>query len=297
MKRPLNTVRIVGSFILIVAVILACQQDQNLSLNAKVQQSVQAAQENSAMVASTQDVVNTTAGAFVSQGISYGRFADSGDVGGDDDECKPTITNTIKINRISLDSVIISGKLIIDFGTGTTCPDSTEMRKGKIIDSVYMVISKTMHKSAEFVTFQNYWRDSTQLDGSFSITSGTGVPTVVTINETKVRYHDGTSTTWKGDLTFTIQKSGTGNTFSSTMTLTGSWSGVTRKGTDFSANITKEVVFKAGCFGHNHKFLPVSGTIDIVSGGVTSTIDFGDGTCHKTYTITSAGKTTVHRIG
>jgi len=237
--------------------------------------------------------VSTTASAFSSQGLTFGRFAEHGD-DNDSVECKPTITSTVTITRLG-DSTVISGKLIIDFGT--ICTDTSEMKKGKIIDSIYVVLSKTVHRASEFVAFDNYWRDSTSIDGSFSITSGTGQPTVVKISGTKVRYKDGSSSSWTGDLTFTTEKSGVGNSYTASMTATGSWGGVTRSGTSFSGNITKDVVFKAGCFGHRHKFMPVSGTIDIVTSGVTSTIDFGDGTCDRTYTITSAGQTTTHHLG
>jgi len=290
----MNIVRVVGLATVIAAFALACQQDSQNLLGVKMQQSAQAAQENSAMIASAQDVVNTTASAFSSQGLTFGRFAEHGDDDDDSLECKPTITNTIKIVRAG-DSTVISGKIIIDFGTA--CTDTSEMKKGKIIDSIYVVLSKTVHRASEFVTFDNYWRDSTSIDGSFSITSGTGQPTIVKIKGTKVRYRDGTTSSWTGDLTFTTVKSGTGNSYAASMTVTGSWSGVTRSGTSFSGNITKDVVFKAGCFGHRHKFVPVSGTIDIVAGGVTSTIDYGDGTCDRTYTITSAGQTTTHHLG
>ncbi|HTH56157.1 MAG TPA: hypothetical protein VL728_08920 [Cyclobacteriaceae bacterium] len=294
MIRPLNTWRVVGLATLIVALALACQHDdsQNL-LGVKMQQSNQAAQDNSVMIASAQDVVSTTASAFSSQGLTFGRFAEHGD-DNDSVECKPTITSTVTITRLG-DSTVISGKLIIDFGT--ICTDTSEMKKGKIIDSIYVVLSKTVHRASEFVAFDNYWRDSTSIDGSFSITSGTGQPTVVKISGTKVRYKDGSSSSWTGDLTFTTEKSGVGNSYTASMTATGSWGGVTRSGTSFSGNITKDVVFKAGCFGHRHKFMPVSGTIDIVTSGVTSTIDFGDGTCDRTYTITSAGQTTTHHLG
>jgi hypothetical protein len=296
MKRTVNTIRVVGMMALVIALALACQHDsQDFLQPFKMQQSVQTAQDNSAMIAAAQDVVSTTGSAFANQGLTYGRFADD-DEGESDDDCKPTITNTIKINRVTADSTIISGTLTIDFGTGATC-DSSEMKKGKIIDSVYIVLSKTMHKSLESITFQNSWKDSTQIDGSFSVSSATGSPTVVKIKGTKIRYHDGTQSSWTGDLTFTYQKSGVGSTYTSSITLTGSWSGTTRKGVNFSANITKDVVFKAGCFGHRHKFIPVSGTIDVTTNGTTSTIDYGDGTCDRLYTITTGGTTTTHHLG
>src|SRR5689334_15079250 len=99
MMKPFNTVCVVGLFILVFALAFACQHDSENLLGVKMKQSTQAAQDNSAMIASAQDVVSTTADAFSSQGLTFGRFADQGD-GEDDDgdslECKPTITNTIK---------------------------------------------------------------------------------------------------------------------------------------------------------------------------------------------------------
>ncbi|MBI1770477.1 MAG: hypothetical protein HYR67_19080 [Bacteroidetes bacterium] len=298
MKKPLNFVRIVGLVALIVALVFACHEDQNLLLNQKVKQSAQAAVDNSQMIATAQDVVNVTASAFANQGITFGRVADGHD---DDDEfeCKPSIINNIKIDRSHPDSLIISGTITIDFDSAI-CGDSAEVRKGKIIDSLMLVIvikDKSVFKSFEKITFQNYWKDSVNVNGIISVSAATGSPTVVKVNGTKIKYHDGSSSSWSGDLVFTYQRSGVGNTYSSTMTLTGSWSGTTRSGTNFTANITKEIDFKAGCFGHRHKFIPVSGTVVITANGVVSTIDYGDGTCDRIYTITTAGATTEHHLG
>ncbi len=77
------------------------------------------------------------------------------------------------------------------------------------------------------------------------------------------------------------------------MKLTGALKGITRSGAEFKATITSEIVFKRGCFGR-HSFVPVSGTVEVTTAGVTSVIDYSDGTCDEDYTITTAGVLTEH---
>jgi len=298
MKRPFNSIRIVGLMGMMIALMLACQHDglqDSASSQSKVKLSAQAALENNTMINATQDAVNVTASAFASQGLVYGRVADEGhdDDGEDEGDCRPKITNTIKVNNTNPDSVIISGMITIDFDADTTCHN----RSGKIIDSVFMVLSRTNYQSFESITFQNYWKDSTNIDGSISVSASKGNPTVVTVNGSKIRYRDGSQSSWSGNLVYTYQRSGTGSSSTSMGTLTGSWHGTTRSGTAFSAEITKEIDFKGGCFGYRSRLIPVSGTIEITTDGVDSVIDYGDGTCDRIYTITTAGTTTEHHLG
>ncbi len=295
MKRLMNLFRVVGLIGMMIAIMLACQHDglqDSASTQTNIKLSSQAALENHAMISATQDAVNVTANAFASQGLVYGRVAEGGDdEGEDDDDCRAKITKNITINNINPDSVVIAGTITIDFDADTTC----ENRSGKIIDSVLIVLSRTNYQSFESITFQNYWKDSTNIDGVISIAASKGNPTVVKINGTKIKYRDGSSSSWSGDLVFTYQRSVSGSPRMAT--LTGSWHGTTRKGTSFSAEITKEVVFKGGCFSYRHKLVPVSGTINITVNGVASVIDYGDGTCDRIYTITTAGVTTEHHFG
>jgi len=179
---------------------------------------------------------------------------------------------------------------MIDYGTGIGCNDSLEMRKGQVIDSFRLVIKlkdSVWFSLSEKITFVKFIRDSTQLDGSISITSSTGQPTIVTIDETKIKYQDGTISTWSGNLTFTIHNST--HRWEGTIDLTGSWSGTTRNGISFSANITKAIEFNSSC---SLRRIPVMGIVEITSNGVMSTVDYGDGTCDKLYTITVAEVTT-----
>ena len=91
-----------------------------------------------------------------------------------------------------------------------------------------------------------------------------------------------------------MKRMAAGTVRGSTMKITeGSIEGTTREGAEFTTTIIKEIVFKRGCNGR-HAFVPVSGTVDVVTGGVSSTIDYGDGSCDKDFTITTAGVTTEH---
>ena len=289
----MNTMRIVGLVMLLIAFVVSCQHEAQEEKQVQIQRSNQAAQDNSSMIAATQDAVSLTGSAFANQGIAYGRM--EGEEGDNDDfECRPIVTNNIIVDRSHPDSLVISGSIIIDFGDGTTC-DSTHVRKGKIIDSIMLVVvlkDRIIFKSSEKITFQNYWRDSTQVDGMISVNAATGSPTIVSINGSRIRYHDGTISSWTGSLVFTYHK----NTIARIIDVTGSWSGTTRHGITFSATIIETIEYKTGCFGHFGRFIPVSGKINVVTNGVTSTIDYGSGTCDRVYTITTAGVTTEHRL-
>ena len=73
----------------------------------------------------------------------------------------------------------------------------------------------------------------------------------------------------------------------------GSITGITRSGAEFTTTVTKEIVFKRGCNGRRG-FVRVSGTVEITTGGVTATLDYGDGSCDKDFTITTGGVVTPH---
>src|SRR5947209_16092338 len=109
MKKPLNLMRIVGLVGLTIVLVLSCQREGDQGFLVKqigINQSAQAALDNNQMIATAQDLVNVTGSAFANQGITYGRVAD-GDGGDDDDDfdCKPSITNNIKIDTSHPDSL------------------------------------------------------------------------------------------------------------------------------------------------------------------------------------------------
>ncbi len=297
--KSVKSMAFIGFFALIA---WACQDDNASELTSKTQSS-NAAQDNSKIVAVTQDVMNITADAFASKGLTGGRVAGNhdGDDNDDDDDndsrgCQPSISGSFNLDRTHPDSLIYTGTFIIDFGDGSTCSDSTHIRKGKVIDQFTWILSfkdSVTFTSIETISFEGFYKDSTQLDGTFVIKSASGQPTTVEAQNAKITYADGTSFSWEGTLAYTYEKFGSRHCKGKTMKLTGALTGTTRLGAEFTATITSEIVFKRGCFG-KHSFVPVSGTVEVTTAGVTSVIDYGDGTCDKDYTITTAGILTEH---
>jgi hypothetical protein len=313
MKR--STKKIIGSFAwiaLFVLILGACQNDDVNPLTTKENAS-SSARENSEIVAVTEEVMDITDGIFVSRGFSGGRTADGGpghdghdDEDDNDDDhgdkhhdsrgCKPSISGSFNLDRSHQDSLIYTGTFIVDYGDGSTCPDSAHVRKGMVIDSITFIVSfkdSITFTSTESVKFVGFTKDSTAIDGNFVIKSSTGNPTTVEAQDAKITYADSTSFSWNGILTFEYEKKGSRHCKGNVMKITdGSIEGTTRSGADFTATVTTEIVFKR-CNG-KRSFVPVSGTVDITTGGVSSTLDYGDGSCDKDFTITTAGETTEH---
>jgi hypothetical protein len=285
----------------------ACHNDDAVQLTPK-EQAGKAAKESSAMVAITQDVMAITDGLMPSNGFAGGKTAHDGDDDDDDgddnddgdddsDKCKPSISGSFKVNRSFRDSLIFTGIFTLDFGDGSACDDSLRRRKGKIIDSITVNVGlkgSRRFASTEKITFQGFHKDTVQVDGTFIVKSSTGNPTTVEAQNAKITYSDGTSFSWDGTLTFVYDKKGSRHCKGTVKKITdGTITGTTRSGAAFTATITKEIVFKRGCFG-KQAFIPVSGTVEVTTSGITSTFDYGDGSCDKVYTITTAGIATDH---
>jgi hypothetical protein len=299
----------IAGFVLILG---ACQNDDVNPLTTKQNASLSAI-DNSEIVAVTEEVMDITDGIFISRGFSGGRTADGGpghdDHADDDNEddhgdkhydsrgCKPSISGSFNLDRSHQDSLIYTGTFIVDYGDGSTCPDSAHVRRGMVIDSITFIVSfkdSITFTSTETVKFVGFTKDSTAIDGNFIIKSSTGNPTTVEAQDAKITYADGTSFSWNGTLTFEYEKKGSRHCKGNVMKITeGSIQGTTRSGAEFMATVTKEVIFKRGCNGRRF-FVPVSGSVEITTGGVTSTLDYGDGSCDKDFTITTAGETTEH---
>lgn len=308
-KKFFESLICVGLFLVFLG---ACQTDDVSPLTAKQNAGV-AAEDNSQIVAVTDEVMDITDGIFVSRGFTGGRVGESGPGhdGNDDDQgedengehhdsrgCKPSISGSFNLDRSHRDSLIYTGVFVVDYGNGSTCPDSAHVRKGKVIDSIAFIVSfkdSLRFTSKETITFDGFWKDSTQLDGKFIISASTGNPTTAEAIGAKITYADGTSFSWDGSLTFVYEKKGSRYCKGSVKTITeGHIEGMTREGAPFTATVVEDVVLKR-CNG-KRAFVPVSGVVDVTTGGVTSTLDFGDGSCDKKFTVTTAGETTDHSL-
>lgn len=277
--------------------LFACDDNDNLSPEESRAKAEVAAQDNSEMLAATQEVLDVTSMALLEKGVSGGRTSSGGRLSEHGFNCYPTISASYDVKK-NADSIVYSGTIVIDFGDGSSCEDSTKVRSGKITDVFKTVIrynDSIPARSTEVITFENYKKDSVELNGVFTSAYSSDGSSTVEIDDAVLTYEDGTSASWSGTLSYSYDNNGTLHWKDDTKTLTGSITGTTRTGDNFNAEITNDVVFSYECEGKHD--VPVSGTISINVGGSSSEVDYGDGTCDKIYTITTNGETTEYTFG
>ena len=155
---------------------------------------------------------------------------------------------------------------------------------------VNLLNHKAWH-SVETVTLNNFSHDGKTVSGTFTAEAAPGGLQWLHVQNAVLHIDDSVDTevSWSGDLTITRDNGGTISRDDDTKTIEGSVSG-TINDVSFTSAITSALIIKWECYhGRN---VPVQGTIDITSEGAVTTLDFGDGTCDKLYTSTSAGVST-----
>lgn len=287
-----------------------------------------AAQSNSQIVTATQDVSDITASAITTKGLAGGRKLFPLSAREAHHGCDPTITANFSVFK-GKDSLAIKGNMVIDYGDGSTCTDSTEVMKGKILDTFDLILSNRDSVSfslTDSITFDGFQKDSIQLAGLIVKHSTQWQTTDIDIHDARITYADGTFVNFSGSLesvlgrisvsnhnddadqgndgnwddhdgnqndststgSDSVSNPGGGDHWSYGRTVTGSLSGVTRDGSTFTAEITSPIVYDFSC----SMKVPVSGTITLTVAGVESTIDYGNGSCNRKYTIDCGGKST-----
>jgi hypothetical protein len=275
------------SLIAVVAILLmiSCQEDLVPKKLSSTEQAELAARDNAESLIAIQEALDVTAGALEDKGVAEGRVKQGGSH--DNYGCKPSVNLTLNIDRNHPDSLLYWGTIIINYGDGSSCA-STDKRTGKITDEFRINIStkvKGKFIAKEKITFENFIKGSRSFDGTFAVASVNGRKTSVTSSGMTVGYDDGTTSSWTGNLAFAYEdvskKKGE-------LKISGSISGTSRQGMPFTATITNDLLFKGGCLGLT-KQIPVSGKITITTNNATSLVDYGDGTCDKSYTVTIDG--------
>jgi hypothetical protein len=96
-------------------------------------------------------------------------------------------------------------------------------------------------------------------------------------------YSDGTSTTWNHTHTSTLIEGGNTPThWDNVWSTTGNSSGVNRNGVAYTSTIIEPLIKKATCRWISE------GKIEVTRDGNTSSLDFGDGSCDRFATLTTA---------
>lgn len=175
------------------------------------------------------------------------------------------------------------GKIVtIDFGTGC------EGKRGKIFaGKIIIEYKETTTEKSKTVSFENFSIDENTIEGGKSIVkieaNGNGNPEATHSVDMTVTLTTGEILTKKGTkIREKIEGASTDDRGDDVYSISGSWESVNKEGVVKNATITTNLRREYAC-----KYI-VSGVIEITKDGVTSTLDFGDGSCDNVATLTDA---------
>lgn len=192
--------------------------------------------------------------------------------------------NFMVCTDISLD--LMEKSITVDFGEGCEDPRG-RIRKGKIIITYSGFYFET--GSVITTTFENFEIDGLQIEGTRTVTNVSEANDNIPIFSVKI---EGGKVTWP-DGTFATREANRTKSWTSASTplndefqIEGTANGITRAGRAYKATITEKIIFRIAC-ANDRIFIPVQGGKDIeIDGSLTITVDYGDGTCDNTVTIT-----------
>lgn len=191
---------------------------------------------------------------------------------------------------ISLNFTASPKVLTIDYGSNNTLCFDGKYRRGKVMVSFTGLYRDS--GSNHTITFDNYYVNDYKVDGNIAVINNghntAGNLTFSVASALNIRDTSGNTLTYNGNHTREWvageQTAGLHAWGDDVYSITGSSSGTSFNGTQFSSNITSAIIFALNC-----KWIE-KGTIDFKpSGKLTRTIDFGNGDCDNKATVTIAG--------
>ena len=280
---------------LLPAMLVACDDnDDDLSPEQSKARTEVAAKDNSRIFAVTQEVLDLTSLALLEKGVSSERETSGGRLN-EKLACYPTISASYDVKK-SADSVVYDGTITVDFEDGSSCADSVSARRGKITDKFRYVISyrdSVPLRATETITFDGFEKDSVKVDGTFINTLASDGSRNVDIDNAVLTYPDGMSASWNGQLNFRHDDGGTRfKPVDDTRSLLGNLTGTTREGVNFNSSVAEALQYANHC--GDQADIPTSGVVELVLGETNAQVDYGDGTCDTSYTITVNGETTTY---
>jgi hypothetical protein len=193
-----------------------------------------------------------------------------------------------------------SGTATITFGPNGCTDKRGNVRKGQII--VHWSGGLWFHEGSVItITLNNYTINNLAIAGTRTITC-----TAFTLDPFSVTWNVAASHTFTWpDATTAIRvvnktKKWDHTASEDTYTVTNgpgvvanAASGTNRHGSEYTVSITTPLVYLGSCIKANKVFMPVSGVkvVTNITKSKTVTIDFGDGDCDNTFTVTVDGKT------
>jgi hypothetical protein len=190
---------------------------------------------------------------------------------------------------VSAEGTSSSGIIAIDFGGG--CTDSHGNTRKGVINITYSGGPITNEGFTVIESFNDYFINDIQLKGTrtikrLSYTQGQSVVDSISLaNGEAIWPNSGGTATRTSKFKRTVSLS------DGTISLTGEASGTGRRGKSYTMNIQDPIVHKAACMAEGI-YMPVQGVKTFVIDGTKNiAINYGDGTCDRTITITINGHT------
>ena len=178
---------------------------------------------------------------------------------------------------------------IIDFGpTNCLCPDG-RYRRGKIV--IAFTTETPTRRAGAVVTRVDYFVNDNQHIATRTFTDlGRGSFSVVVTDARIVRANNGGTHSWTASWTFSRTAGfGTPIVSDDVYNVTGSTTGTNRRNVDYATTIQTPLTKRGDCY----KYF-VSGTVTISNtNGRTLLLDYGNGACDNTATVTVNGRTKI----
>lgn len=209
------------------------------------------------------------------------------------------LSNCATITRVpAFGTTLTPGTLVtktIDFGSTGCTLNNGNVVKGKIITSFVYQPNASSHVIN--YTFDNFYHNNIKFVGaktftrSMTATSATSVPhPIVTMQlDMTITMPNGNVYTRVGSRTREFVEGFNTNTFLDNIyKITGSWTTTNQNGNQHTATITEPLMAKMSCVVLNKPIL-ARGIITFVKNNVTSTLNYGDGTCDNLAVFTING--------
>jgi hypothetical protein len=191
---------------------------------------------------------------------------------------------------VSVDSSVSPITMTIDYGTSNYLCKDGNLRRGVILVKWTGAYRKPGTKI--LITFDKFYQNNNLVEGEKSILNN-GYTTKGQFSFTievsgKITTPSAETFTWKSNRTrYLIDGLNTATRLDDVYEITGSGSGINRKGVSFTSEITKSLKVVISC-----TYKLVSGIIEVKpENRLLRTIDFGTGLCDELITITVNGKT------
>ncbi|WP_298362314.1 hypothetical protein [Runella sp.] len=289
MKIKMNWRSAVSASILALTMVACNQNSGNLS----PQEELTADDDNQMIVEETEAVFSYNEDLFG----GFSTLRESGEMGTDSagigNPGKRPLKNDkcATITRSESNGIIT---IVVDYGAAKEC-DGKKVGGKMTIQIPLKPDNNATGLFTQTITYENFQRGPRTINGKHTVN-------VVLENGRLVTKENFTKTTITTENGITIQFNSTKtrktdnkgtllNVNDDEIIVTGNTTATGSDGKTFASAITKAITIKVACKGISGIF-PVAGTVEIERTGKSKVvIDYGDGTCDRTYTLTSDGKT------